>query len=584
MRLKIKDCFPTDVLGIAASLDLYEVQGKTLALEGGFTLLDDTREQALRLVITSGPNSWSWTPQAMEGELRFRGHLDAADLSGEISLAIHNLEIRTAWLTLEILRSKAGAEGQWRDFFSGQASALPGPDLGAVANRAMRAVQVHSAAACPGPVEAFCRSAASRELVNEAARLRRQGRFPSVLNLENGHVLASRLVLNWNVLLIREGAQRFLVIQGVSSSDALLLPGLNLILLVCHIDARRVVNCLKILCRSPEFFYPAKPAVFGGYLVGHSRPYHCFYDGLLALQSVREAGELTPRDALFSKEDEAFIDLSAGLGLQQPHQLRSKAELNELTHARGCYLLQLGFWFHTRAENPEFRSLAAAVDQPLRDFAVAASSLATSGALEALERCEPLLWVGITGQKRSWLEQVDGTAALLNTLHEVFPGLGVVFDGWTPPLVSSDYHRQEARNDDTVIRHIIRRLSFRCRGRVGVIAGLPLLEKVRVGLAVDAFVANYTTGSLNVARICGKPGVGHMGCRMMPSKHQHIHHHTREIDSSYVQDRGDPGTPTGYVNYSIPWQAVFNTLLEVLADLPMRPSKPLEPLPLPELP
>jgi len=102
---------------------------------------------------------------------------------------------------------------------------------------------------------------------------------------------------------------------------------------------------------------------------------------------------------------------------------------------------------------------------------------------------------------------------------------------------------------------------------VGVIAGLPLLEKVRVGLGVDAFVANYTTGSLNVARICARPGVGHMGQRMAASKHQHIHHHTREIPSELVQDVSDPSTPTGYVNYSLPWEALYEDLVYLLNKL-----------------
>jgi hypothetical protein len=159
---------------------------------------------------------------------------------------------------------------------------------------------------------------------------------------------------------------------------------------------------------------------------------------------------------------------------------------------------------------------------------------------------------------------VEGTAALLNALQERYPDLGVVFDGWTPPLHSSDYHRREARNDDRVIQKIIRRLNFNTRCRVGVIAGLPLLEKVRVGLRVDAFVANYTTGSLNVARICSKPGVGHMGRRMAKSKHQHIHHHTREIPPELVQDLDDPNTPTGYVNYSFNWEESLALMMEIL--------------------
>jgi hypothetical protein len=60
--------------------------------------------------------------------------------------------------------------------------------------------------------------------------------------------------------------------------------------------------------------------------------------------------------------------------------------------------------------------------------------------------------------------------------------------------------------------------------------------------------------------------VGHMGQRMAESKHQHIHHHTREIPAELVKDVSDPSTPTGYVNYSLPWQALRDELIKVLDE------------------
>jgi hypothetical protein len=57
-----------------------------------------------------------------------------------------------------------------------------------------------------------------------------------------------------------------------------------------------------------------------------------------------------------------------------------------------------------------------------------------------------------------------------------------------------------------------------------------------------------------------------MGRRMAASKHQHIHHRTREPDPALVRDVSDPSTPTGYVDYSLPWQALHAELLAVLAE------------------
>ena len=72
-----------------------------------------------------------------------------------------------------------------------------------------------------------------------------------------------------------------------------------------------------------------------------------------------------------------------------------------------------------------------------------------------------------------------------------------------------------------------------------------------------------------------------MSRRMMVDKDQHIHHQTRIIDPEYIQDQSDPHTPTGYIDYSIPWQAIYNSLLEILIELPIKPVKILEPLIIP---
>ena len=457
----------------------------------------------------------------------------------------------------------------WQDFFAGQRTDLPGPDLERIIGLALECTTVQQSDS-PALAGSFKDIAANRQLAIESARLRNHGLFPSVLGDRPGDILASRLVGNWNIILIQEGAQRFLVFQGVSSSDAIMLPGLNLLIIICHITMGQVKNSLAILSRTSRFFTTAKKATFGGYLVGHSRPYHCFYDGLLGLQAVIEAGELNPEDNLYSKEDEAFVDLSLCLGLNQQHQRLSLKSLNQICIESNIYLLQLGFWFHTRAEDPELRNLAENLDSQLREAALRYSQLGAMGALKDLEKCNPLIWVGITGQKRSWIEQVEGTAELLNSMHERFPKLGVVFDGWTPPLSISDYHRGEIRNDDNIIRSILKKLNWNTRQNIGILTGLPSLEKIRVGLSVDVWLGNYTSGSQNIARICGKPGVGHMGVRMVDSKHQHIHHCTREIPIEFIKDISDASTPTGYVNYSIPWQALYKILLEVIDSIPVK--------------
>ena len=73
-----------------------------------------------------------------------------------------------------------------------------------------------------------------------------------------------------------------------------------------------------------------------------------------------------------------------------------------------------------------------------------------------------------------------------------------------------------------------------------------------------------------------------MSRKMADHKSQHIHSRTREIDPLLVQDKSDSQTPTGYINYSLPWQSIYNELICILTDLNIKPSKTIEPLDLPD--
>jgi hypothetical protein len=473
----------------------------------------------------------------------------------------------------------------WLDFFSGRKNELPLANLEEIAREALRHVQVCRGIAPSSELVAFINSAGSREQLLSIASLRKLGQFPSVYGSENGSIISSRLIQNWNLLLIEEQKRRMIVFQGVSCCDAILIPSEQLLLIVCHIEKPMIVNSVAILCRQPDFFQiTSKYRTFGGYLVGHSRPYHCLYDSLIGFEAIRAANQLDDLDQILSRHGESFFRLDECLELKQKHLTLEREEINQHCDANGVFILYLGYWVKDASNNSINRRLAESLDQQLVKAACNQSTIDQHGGLTALKHCRPLIWIGITGQKRSWVEQVDGIASILNQLIQVYPSLGVVFDGWTSPINPDHYHKGEARNDDRVISRICRKLQVTKNNRIGVLAGLPLLDKIRIGLEVDAFISNYTTGSMNVARICKRPGVGHMSQKMMAGPGPHIHFHTLKIDSKWVSDEHDPAKPTGYINYSIPWQVVYNTFIPLLSSLDIPRAQPLKPVELPAQP
>lgn len=469
----------------------------------------------------------------------------------------------------------------WRDFFRQKQAQLPSGNLEAIARKAMQHVKVVGNDAKGTELKSFAQTAGSRSHLLSIMRLGKLGMFPSIYGRHDAAIKGSKLILNWNLVLIEEEDQRMIVYQGVSCCDAILIPGKQLLIIICHINKDRVSDCLAILCRDRCFFDcfdQGSRRLFGGYLVGHSRPYHCLYDSLLGLQAAREAGALAPGAPFFSRRGESFFALDESLGLREQHHIQTQEDINDYCDTRQSYLLYVGYWVKEAKLGSINRQLAENLDQQLLEASEQYSTINELGALTALVRCRPLIWIGITGQKRSWVEQVDGTVQILNHLHQIYPSMGVVFDGWTSPLHPDSYHKQEARRDDRVISRICRQLRFSKKNRIGVLAGQLMLDKIRVGMEVDAFIANYTTGSMNIARICQKPGVGHMSQAMMASRGPHIHHHTVEVESQWVIDEHDPSKPTGYINYSIPWQVIYNSLIPLLSGLDVPQSAPLQPI------
>ena len=212
----------------------------------------------------------------------------------------------------------------WTKYFSGYKRLMPALNLGGLAKRILSTVEVFHSGNPPSQFSAFCGLVRRADFVVRMAQLSRHGRFPAVISQEDGVVLGSRLCVDWNILMIQEAEQRLFVFQGVTSCDAVFIPGLNKLIIICHITPENILSCLRELSLTPEFYQLDASRSFHGYLVGHARPYHCNYDSLLALQRIRDEGELLPEDALFSKDDEAFIDLGAGLGLVQKHQIQAK--------------------------------------------------------------------------------------------------------------------------------------------------------------------------------------------------------------------------------------------------------------------
>ena len=128
-----------------------------------------------------------------------------------------------------------------------------------------------------------------------------------------------------------------------------------------------------------------------------------------------------------------------------------------------------------------------------------------------------LLWIGIRVGSRTWVNQEDGLARLIEALHTEFPGLGVVFDGFSLPADRSGELSENREYDDIlrqenqVVSDIVERLKRHHRVTPGIfnIIGSSIYDANVWAHAIDFYVSPYGTLQHKVGWFANKPGIIH---------------------------------------------------------------------------
>lgn len=187
------------------------------------------------------------------------------------------------------------------------------------------------------------------------------------------------------------------------------------------------------------------------------------------------------------------------------------------------------------------------------------------------------LWYGITGQKRSWLQQVDGIENIVKGLLPNFNGIELYVDGMTAP------EGQVVKNadDEAVFAKITNRLDGKCN--IHSLIGQDYRHKIQVCSTVDMFIANAGTGCIVPLRFCKKPGVLHSNSKLFtfPDEYPGT---VKKCDKKYIIDVQMEGVERAdFASYHIPWQHIFNLTAEALNQTKGTDIKPLEVPPIEEI-
>ncbi|WP_143492686.1 hypothetical protein [Pseudomonas sp. B22(2017)] len=349
------------------------------------------------------------------------------------------------------------------------------------------------------------------------------------------------------------------VFQHVGSADAIYFPTKNIIALTPHLSDGLVRGFIYKLVRNmvEVSAYASGGRGFSGIIASHSRPYHFYYDVAPAVGALHDARFLERLPSIVHYKGADFCSLSSLYGVNVPEALLAPEEVwSKVTKIKGFYFHVGSVFDQTRVDcvnrfDRRFVSLA-------RKGIVSLDPIIAKG----LMSCYPLIWFGVTVQKRSWLEQVDSAVNILNSLKTLYPEVGVVFDGWTSPMHPTPRDQRETDLDNGVVKEI--RKSLDPSIPVFNVVGADSVKKIQYASFVDAYVGNSGTGGLHVARFAGRPGVAHLNTKML-NANNHIRKRTRLIDVKHIVDRPeDSDLRMDFISYSLDWQVVYDELVQVI--------------------
>ena len=366
---------------------------------------------------------------------------------------------------------------------------------------------------------------------------------------------------NTNMLkFVSSGGEVFFIFQHVGSVDAVYFPERQLVTLGEHLSLEVIKAVVVEMLAAPSIFFDRKSGdnKFQAIIASHNRPYHFYYDVAPVVSELNSANLLSKIGGIYYYEGGCFCSFKDIYDLEVGEEtLGSAAIMNKQLFKRG-FSFSVGFRFDSTRVG-----VATRFDRALLAYAYKHYDYTADEDLEALRRCYPVIWFGVTVQKRSWIEQVDAAKNIFNELHKIYPNLGIVFDGWTSPLVLTESDRRETSNDLAICDEIMNSLPSSIKSYS--VIGYPSHKKVVYGRLVDAYIGNSATGGLHIARFSNKPGVGHLNTQLIDSG-MHIRNRTILVDKTLIKDaEEDINLRVDFISYSIDWRVIYNGINDVLS-------------------
>ncbi|WP_165312547.1 hypothetical protein [Vibrio ziniensis] len=172
-----------------------------------------------------------------------------------------------------------------------------------------------------------------------------------------------------------------------------------------------------------------------------------------------------------------------------------------------------------------------------------------------------VLWVGITAQKRSWMEQIEGQYRIVQALRKHHSSITVIVDGWISLADGVPDSPKDIARDMAVYESLNKRLGKLKNVNVINVIGKDYNEKVSYAQRVDYFIANSGTGGMVPMMFAKAKGVIHSNSKL--HTFSRAYNSTVEIVPNEKIMAQDLSLDSGV--YSIDWKVIYNLLMKLMS-------------------
>lgn len=283
------------------------------------------------------------------------------------------------------------------------------------------------------------------------------------------------------------------------------------------------------------------------FLLHHSRPYHFFYDYLKYLYYIISTKKLSHPPLVYTQSP--FLPLEI-LGDKISVNIKKPKLLISPTLVATARIKRTTGEGNTALGKSElYKSITQSTEELIY------KSFDDKNLLQ--DKFDLKIWIGISAEKRKWIEQIDGYAKIISELSNHYKKILILADGLTAP------HSQKLSNTaDMTILDDIRNLVTNKDTQFISLIGEDYATKIKYCKHIDIFISDAGTGCMIPLRICKKPGVlfSNKTLFTFPDDYPNT---IKIINKEHITDIINHNKTADFVSYSIDWKNIYKEVCSI---------------------